>query len=37
MRVHEKLGAIPTATIGSAKDIARPNRVVREMLDAAGA
>ncbi|MBT3267484.1 hypothetical protein HN371_10045 [Candidatus Poribacteria bacterium] len=37
MRVHEKLGAIPTVTVGAAKDIARPNRVVRQMLDAAGA
>lgn len=37
MRAHEKLGAIPTVTIGSAQDIARPNAVVRRLLDAAGA
>ncbi len=37
MRAHEQLGAIPTVTVGSARDIAQPNRAVRERLEAAGA
>jgi hypothetical protein len=35
MRIHTDLGAIPTVTIGSAADIDKPNKAVKEMLDAA--
>ncbi|MGQ9609975.1 MAG: DUF6259 domain-containing protein [bacterium] len=35
MKTHVGLGAIPTITIGSAKEIRQPNPAVKEMLDVA--
>ena len=37
MRLHSKLGCIPTVTIGSAAELENPNRAVAEMLEQARA
>jgi len=35
MNMHLEHGAIPTVTIGSARDILAPNAAIRAMLDRA--
>lgn len=37
MRIHEEHGAIPTITIGSAEELRKPNKVVKRILESAGA